>query len=179
MQKWLYLGCNIPSHLTNTVVEVHSSTTEGSLFSGCKAFSPSPHMCTQPCMRPHTPGLVFWFPGLPYCTLTVFNKWSSVYLSVCVCVDSSVSPPSGFMSQPAWHYSALLIAHRHLRSSRETHTNLCLVLLGEIICTDLHPHMFVMGVEMCSTLGPQGSLTGRREGLEGLPIPLPLQAAAG
>lgn len=90
--------------------------------------------------------LVSW---LPYCTLSVFNKWSSVHLCVGVCdwgsecVVSSVSP-SGLMSHPVfppprWQYSALLITHHHLHSSWEQwhetqHTRAHWVRVSLLIC---------------------------------------------
>ncbi len=84
---------------THIEVGVHSTTTEGSLFSGwdtntavrlslltCAHVRACVHTHTHTHKHTHTHThtrssvLVSW---LPYCTLAVFNKWSSVYLCVC------------------------------------------------------------------------------------------------
>ncbi len=149
---------------THIEVGVHSTTTEGSLFSGWDTNTAvrlslltcahvracvhtHTHTHTNTHTHTHTPGPVFWFPGCP------IVPWQSLIngpLCICVCVDSSVSP-SGLMSHPAfppprWHYSALLITHHHLHSSRDlwhetqaTHTRthtLAICLLNCEACTN-------------------------------------------
>lgn len=144
-----YRSCNIKVYTQNNAkpslahghthreVGVHSSTTEGSLFSECDTINAVrlfPFTCAQEYTthahavrtntHTHTSGPVFWFPG---CPIVLWQSLINGPLCICVCVcvqgcDSSVSP-AGLMSHSAfpwacWHYSAQLITHHHLRSSR-------------------------------------------------------------
>lgn len=66
----------------------------------------SSHVCKH--TPTHTSGLMFWFPGQPYCAMAAFNKWPSVYLClplrvyvlVCVCVH--VYGCNWLICQPCW-----------------------------------------------------------------------------
>lgn len=134
----------MPSHLKLTERRF-TARLQRDLCSLSVRLSPVPHVHTA--MHAHT-GPVFWFPGLPYCPLTVFNKCP---LCICACARVFVCR---LIRQPPWLHvttsMTLLSTTDHPASPRLlqgnfTHTLTQAQAFEGMICTNLHPHMPVLG----------------------------------